>query len=140
MYNSVTLVGRMVNNAEIFVSSNDVKVARFRFAVDLPKSRQTESKSADFFKCTAFKGAAECIERYTHKGAKLLIHGKLSSSSYTNKEGQKINSTEIIVHEIELLDTKNTKRVSNGEPIPQQQEPDFEEYEVEMIYDDGVPF
>lgn len=65
MYNSVTLVGRMVNDAEIFVSSNDVKVARFRFAVDLPKSRQTESKSADFFKCTAFKGAAECIERYT---------------------------------------------------------------------------
>lgn len=100
--NKVILMGRTTKDADI--KSGEMTVARFTLAVD----RRTKDKATDFISCVAFGKTAEFIQKYISKGTKVLVTGSIRTGSYTNKEGQKVYTTDIVVTEIEFAESKKT--------------------------------
>lgn len=98
--NVVILIGRLTKDAEI-KTSGDKSFAKFSLAVSRFKKDET-----DFINCTAFGKTAEILEKYTHKGSKVGIRGRIQTGSYTNREGQKVYTTDVVVDDLELLDSK----------------------------------
>ena len=106
--NKVILVGRLTRDPEIRYSqnANSTAVASFSIAVDRRFKRDGEP-DADFFNCTAFGKQAEFCEGYLKKGIKMVVVGRLQNDNYTNKDGEKVYSTRIIVDELEFAESKN---------------------------------
>lgn len=100
--NKVTLYGRTATEIELKYSSGDEKTAvgKFRIAVN------RKNKEADFFNCTAFGKTAENIAKYFHKGDRILVGGRIQIDNYTNKEGKKSSTTNIIVEEFDFIESK----------------------------------
>lgn len=124
--NKVVLMGRLTRDPEIRYSQgeNALAIARFSLAVDRRFKRQGEAE-ADFFNCTAFGKQAEFVERYLKQGTKMLIVGRVQNDNYTNKEGQKVYSVQIMVDEMEFAESKNAGGDSNNyqqgsRPMPSQ--------------------
>lgn len=106
--NKVILMGRLTRDPEVRYSqgASQTSVARFSIAVDRRFKREGEP-DADFFNCTAFGKQAEFIERYLHKGTKIVLSGRVQNDNYTNKEGQMVYSVRVMVDEIEFAESKN---------------------------------
>ena len=106
--NKVILMGRLVRDPDIRYSNgeNAMAVARFTLAVDRRFKREGEP-DADFFNCTAFGKQAEFVERYLHKGTKIVLSGRIQNDNYTNKDGQMVYSVRVMVDEIEFAESKN---------------------------------
>ncbi len=106
--NKVILMGRLTRDPEIRYSqgASQTAVARFSVAVDRRFKREGEP-DADFFNCTAFGKQAEFIERYLHKGTKIVLCGRIQNDNYTNKDGQMVSSVRVMVDEIEFAESKN---------------------------------
>ena len=106
--NKVILMGRLTRDPEVRYSqgASQTSVARFSVAVDRRFKREGEPE-ADFFNCTAFGKQAEFIERYLHKGTKIVLCGRVQNDNYTNKDGQMVYSVRIMVDEIEFAESKN---------------------------------
>lgn len=106
--NKVILMGRLTRDPEVRYSqgATQTAVARFSVAVDRRFKREGEP-DADFFNCTCFGRQAEFVERYLHKGTKVVLSGRVQNDNYTNKEGQMVYSVRIIVDEIEFAESKN---------------------------------
>lgn len=102
--NKVILMGRLTRDPEVRYS-NDLAVASFSIAVDRRFKREGQPE-ADFFNCTAFRKTAEFVEKYLHKGTKVVLDGEINNDNYTNKEGQKVYGTRIIVNQIEFAESK----------------------------------
>lgn len=102
--NKVFLCGRATKDTE--VKGDETKVARYTLAVDRRFSKG-EEKQTDFINCVCFGKSAEFAEKYVKKGTKLIVIGRIQTGSYTNKEGQKIYTTDIIVDEQEFAESKN---------------------------------
>lgn len=122
--NKVILIGRLTRDPEIRYSQNadSTAVATFSIAVDRRFKREGEP-DADFFDCTAFGKQAEFVERYLKKGTKMVVVGRLQNNNYTNKEGQKVYSTRIMVDELEFAESKaaagdNSEYRPSGRPEP----------------------
>ena len=103
--NVVVLVGRLTREADMR-SKDDKAIAKFSLAVNRMKKDE-----ADFINCTAFGKTAEIVEKYTHKGSRVAVRGKIQTGSYTNKEGQKVYTTDVIVDDLQLLDPKSDEPV-----------------------------
>lgn len=105
--NKVILVGRLTRDPEIRYSqgATSTVIARFSIAVDRKYKREGEA-TADFFNCVAFGKQAEFIERYLHKGIKIILGGNIQNNNYTNREGQTVHSVNIMVEEIEFAESK----------------------------------
>lgn len=106
--NKVILMGRLTRDPEVRYSqgANQTVVARFSVAVDRRFKREGEP-DADFFNCTCFNKQAEFVERYLHKGTKVVLSGRVQNDNYTNKDGQMVYSVRIMVEEIEFAESKN---------------------------------
>jgi len=106
--NKVLLRGRAVRDPEIRYTQgpNSTAVARYTLAVDRRYSGPDGNREADFIPCVAFGKAAEFCERYVHKGTALCICGRLQTGSYTNKDGQKVYTTDVIVEEQEFSESR----------------------------------
>ncbi|MCM1057505.1 MAG: single-stranded DNA-binding protein [Firmicutes bacterium] len=106
--NKVILMGRLTRDPEVRYSqgASQTAVARFSVAVDRRFKREGEP-DADFFNCTCFGKQAEFVERYLHKGTKIVLSGRVQNDNYTNKEGQMVYSVRIMVDEIEFAESKN---------------------------------
>lgn len=106
--NKVMLMGRLTRDPEVRYSQgvNQTAIARFSLAVDRRIKREGQP-TADFFNCTAFGKQAEFIERYLHKGTKILISGRVENEEYTNKDGQQVRSTKIMIEEIEFAESRS---------------------------------
>ncbi|HBA46268.1 MAG TPA: single-stranded DNA-binding protein [Lachnospiraceae bacterium] len=106
--NKVILMGRLTRDPEVRYSqgATQTAVARFSIAVDRRFKREGDPE-ADFFNCTAFGKQAEFVERYLHKGIKIVVCGRVQNDNYTNKEGQMVYSVRIMVDEIEFAESKN---------------------------------
>ncbi|MCM1191658.1 MAG: single-stranded DNA-binding protein [Butyrivibrio sp.] len=106
--NKVILMGRLTRDPEVRYSqgASQTAVARFSVAVDRRFKREGEP-DADFFNCTCFGKQAEFVERYLHKGTKIVLSGRVQNDNYTNKEGQMVYSVRIIADEIEFAESKN---------------------------------
>lgn len=106
--NKVILMGRLTRDPEVRYSqgASQTAVARFSVAVDRRFKRDGEP-DADFFNCTCFGKQAEFVERYLHKGTKIVLSGRVQNDNYTNKDGQMVYSVRIMVDEIEFAESKN---------------------------------
>lgn len=106
--NKVILMGRLTRDPEIRYSqgASSTAIARFSLAVDRRFKRDGEP-DADFFNCTAFGKQAEFAERYLKQGTKMVVVGRVQNDNYTNKEGQKVYSVQILVDELEFAESKN---------------------------------
>lgn len=106
--NKLILMGRLTRDPEIRYSQgeNSLAIARFSIAVDRRFKRAGEPE-ADFFNCTSFGKQAEFVERYLKQGTKILLSGRIQNDNYTNKEGQKVYSVQVMAEEIEFAESKN---------------------------------
>lgn len=101
-------MGRLTRDPEVRYSqgANQTAVARFSLAVDRKFKREGEPE-ADFFNCTSFGKQAEFVERYLHKGTKVVLSGRIQNNNYTNKDGQIVYAVQVMVEEIEFAESKN---------------------------------
>lgn len=115
--NKIILMGRLTRDPEIRYSQGDspMAIARYSIAVDRRFKRNGEQET-DFFNCTTFGKQAEFVERYLKKGTKVVVSGRLQNDNYTNKEGQKVYSVQIITEEIEFAESKGSGEAS-GTPV-----------------------
>ncbi|WP_097014415.1 single-stranded DNA-binding protein [Anaerocolumna aminovalerica] len=106
--NKVILMGRLTRDPEVRYSQgeNSLAIARFTLAVDRRFKRQGE-QDADFISCVSFGKTAEFAEKYLKQGTKIAITGRIQTGSYTNKEGQKVYTTEVVVEETEFAESKS---------------------------------
>lgn len=100
--NIVMLMGRLTKDPEVR-NSNDLSIARYTLAVD-----RRQKGEADFIACVAFGKGAEFAEKYLHKGTKIAVTGRIQTGSYTNKDGAKIYTTEVIVDAQEFCESKKS--------------------------------
>ncbi len=114
--NKVILMGRLTRDPEVRYSqgASQTTVGRFSVAVDRKFKREGEP-DADFFNCTAFGKQAEFVERYLHKGTKILLSGRVQNDNYTNKDGQMVYSVRVMVDEIEFAESKNASGGNGGD-------------------------
>ena len=106
--NKAILIGRLTRDPEVRYSQNDsnMAIARFSLAVDRRYKKQGDETTADFFNCTAFGKQAEFVEKYLKQGTKILVTGRIQNDNYTNKDGQKVYSVQIIIEEMEFAESK----------------------------------
>ena len=111
--NMVVLVGRLVADPVVSAFAKDGverKVARYRLAVD----RGGKGQDADFIPCVVFGKGAEFVEKYLKKGSKVIVSGRIQSSSYTDKDGNKVFSVEVNVDKHEFAENKRDGSGVNG--------------------------
>ena len=105
--NKVILMGRLTRDPEVRYTQGEepMAIARFTLAVDRRGKRDGEA-SADFPSCVCFRRTAEFIEKYAHQGTKLVVVGRIQTGSYTNRDGQKVYTTDVVVEEAEFAESK----------------------------------
>lgn len=105
--NKVILMGRLTRDPEVRYTqgSNPMAIARYTLAVDRRIKKENE-QSADFIPCIAFGKSAEFVEKYLRKGTKVAVVGRIQTGSYTNRDGQKVYTTEIVIEEQEFAESK----------------------------------
>lgn len=145
--NRVILMGRLTRDPDIRYSQSaeeSMAIARFTLAIDRRGSRNnqnSEQQTADFIHCVAFKGIAEVIEKYVHQGTKVAIQGRIHTGSYTNKEGQKIYTTDVIVDDFEFSESKSNSNGNSGAGAGVSQADDgFMSIPDDYVDDEGLPF
>ena len=111
--NRVILMGRLTRDPEVRYTQGErsMAVARYTLAVDrrgARKSQDGNEQTADFINIVAFDRAGEFAEKYFRQGMRVLVSGRIQTGSYTNKEGQRVYTTDIIVDDQEFADSKNS--------------------------------
>lgn len=136
--NKVILMGRLTRDAEVRYSQGEraTAVARFGFAV--PRKFKNDGQDCDFINCVAFGKQAEFIEKYTYKGIKLLIEGRIQTGSYTNKDGAKVYATDVIVESCEFAESKNASQSERPQPALQTDSDNF--MNIPDGIDEELPF
>lgn len=106
--NSVQLLGRLVRDPEVRYTQgeNTTSVARFTVACNR-KYKKNSEQEADFISCVAFGKTAEFIERYFNKGSSIALNGRIQTGSYTNKDGAKVYTTDVVVESLEFVGKKS---------------------------------
>jgi single-strand DNA-binding protein len=124
--NKIILLGRLTADPEIkYTAGNDsTTVARYQLAVKRKFAKEGQA-NADFIRCVAFGKRAEFTEKYLRKGIKIVITGRLQTGSYTNEEGQKVYTADVVVEEQEFAESKslNDKYASGNSRNTQSAEP-----------------
>ena len=117
--NKVILMGRLTRDAEVRYSQGDssTAVARFSLAVDRRFKRDGDEQTADFINCVAFGRTGEFMERFGRKGTKFLVEGRIQTGSYTNKDGQRVYTTDVVVEQVEFAESKSSSE-NNGGYVP----------------------
>lgn len=144
--NQVVLMGRLTRDPEVRYSSGEkaMAIARYTLAVDRRVSRSKDEQTADFIPCIAFDKAAEFAEKYFRQGMRVLVSGRIQTGSYTNREGQKVYTTEVILTSQEFADskgegTKNNTKTSESDRINMQENDGFMQI-PDSADDEGLPF
>ena len=120
--NKVIMMGRLTRDPEVRYSQGageQLAIGRFSIAVDRRFARRgagQEEASADFFNCTAFGKQGEFVEKYLKKGTKVVVVGRLQNDNYTDKNGNKQYSVQIIVEEVEFAESKNAQSQGGYQP------------------------
>ena len=118
--NKVILMGRLTRDPEVRYSQgeNPMAIARYTLAVDRRFNRNNDEQSADFINCVAFGKAGEFAEKYLHKGTKIAISGRIQTGSYTNKDGVKVYTTDVVIEDQEFAESKNSGQNVNNQMTP----------------------
>lgn len=138
MINSVCLVGRMTDNAELRYTPNNQAVAAFRLAVNRNFKSQNGEREADFINCVIWRQQAENLANWAKKGALIGITGRIQTRNFENQQGQRVYVTEVVADGFQLLEfnKQNNQGQSQGHDTP-----DFSrQAEPFSIDDDSLPF
>ena len=113
--NKVILMGRLTRDPDVRYSQGEstTAVARYTLAVDRRFKRDGEA-SADFINCIAFGKNGEFAEKYLRKGTKIVVVGRIQTGSFTNKDGQKVYTTDVVVEEHEFAESKKVSSENSG--------------------------
>ena len=113
--NKVILMGRLTRDPEVRYSQgeNSLAIARYSLAVDRRFKRDGEA-TADFINCVVFGKSAEFSEKYFRQGMRVVVSGRIQTGSYTNKEGVKVYTTEVVVEEQEFAESKASSEANAG--------------------------
>ena len=105
--NKVILMGRLVKNPEVRQDANGaISMARYTLAVDRMRTKKDEDPGTDFINCVVFGKSAEFAKGYLRKGTKVAIDGRIQTGSYTNKNGQKVYTTDVVIERQEFAESK----------------------------------
>jgi len=142
--NKVILMGRLTRDPEVRYSQNgdSMAIARYSLAVDRRgRGAQNGGQEADFINIVALGKAGEFAEKYLHKGTKVLVTGRIQTGSYTNKDGVKVYTTEVMAEDQEFAESKNSQggSSSSGFDRPQQASDGFSGFPDDGM-DDDLPF
>ena len=135
--NQVILIGRITADPEVRYTNNQNAFCHFTLAVDRTKD------ITDFIRCNAWNKTAEIMAQHVHKGERIAVTGQIQTGTYTDKNGQKINTTEISVGRLEFIEPK--------QQAPQYQQPQQQKPQQQNLYqpeefvpvtgpDDDLPF
>jgi len=144
--NKVILMGRLTRDPEVRYSTGErqMAIARYTLAVDRRRARTNDSseQTADFIGCVAFDRAAEFAEKYFKQGMRVLVTGRIQTGSYTNKDGQKVYTTDVVVEDQEFADSKNSDggAATYTRPAPAQAVSDGFMNIPDGVEDEGLPF
>ena len=138
--NKVILMGRLTRDPEIRYSSgqNSIAVGRFNLAVDRRFKKEGEEQQADFISCVAFGKIAEFLEKYTRQGTKLVIEGRIQTGSYTNRDGNKVYTTDVVVEDQEFAESKAASQANGNNYTPARPEPSAASGDGFMNIPDGI--
>lgn len=138
--NKVILMGRLTREPEIRYSQGDnaMAIARYTLAVNRRFKRDGE-QAADFINCVSFGKIAEFAEKYLHQGTKIVVAGRIQTGSYTNKDNQKVYTTDVVIEECEFAESKSTGE-PQGRPTPAQADADGFINIPDDVADEGLPF
>lgn len=146
--NKVMLMGRLTRDPEIrYSQGNDqMAIARYTLAVDRRFNRNNADQSADFISCVAFGKSAEFAEKYLRQGTKIVVTGRIQTGSYTNKDGNKVYTTDVVVEDQEFAESKNSNSGNNssytptGKPDPANANPAAGFMSIPEGIEDDLPF
>ena len=141
--NNVTLIGRLTRDPEVrYTSGSQMAVARFSVAIDRPV-KQGQDKQTDFPSIVVFGKQAENCERYLSKGKLVGIEGRIQTGSYTNKDGNKVYTTDVVASRVEFLewgDSRNNSGNNNSAAAPPPPMEDGIPAGFQAIDEDDIPF
>jgi single-strand DNA-binding protein len=142
MLNSVCLVGRMANDAELKYVNESMAVATFRLAVNRNFKSRNGEREADFINCVIWRQQAENLANWAKKGALIGITGRIQTRSYENQQGQRVYVTEVVADSFQLLESRKDREGGQSQGYSH---PDFSR-QTQMnanpmdISDDDLPF
>lgn len=131
--NIVSIIGRLTRDPEVRYTQDQLAVASFSVAIDRGKDKNGNDRGADFPRITVFGRQAENCGKYLKKGKQVGITGRITTGSYTNKNGEKVYTTEITADRVEFIGSKDEE--GYGAQNQQQMPAGFE-----SIQDDSIPF
>ena len=149
--NKVILMGRLTRDPDIRYSQGEkaTAIARYTLAVDRRFGR-SEEQSADFISCVAFGKSAEFAEKYLHQGTKIVVTGRIQTGSYTNRDNQKVYTTDVVVEEHEFAESRNASSGNSANNNSRNVNPDMNPPAApdddgfmnipDDIDDEGLPF
>ena len=143
--NKVILMGRLTRDPEVRYSQGEtpMAIARYSLAVDRRGRTQQDGQTADFINCVAFGKSGEFAEKYFRKGTKVLVTGRIQTGSYTNKDGAKVYTTDVVVEDQEFAESKanangNAGNTGNDVPAPMPETDGF--MNIPDGIDEELPF
>lgn len=138
--NKVVLMGRLTRDPEVRYTAGQTPtaVANYNLAVDRRVKREGE-QNADFIPCVAFGKAAEFAQKYLHQGIKIAVVGRIQTGSYTNREGKKVYTTDVIVEEQEFCEKKADSTAAEPQAAGPVDADGFMQI-PDSVDDEGLPF
>ena len=112
--NKVVLCGRLTRDPEVRYSAGAEPMAIAKFTLAVDRRGKKEDAGADFISCVAFEKRGEFVEKYCRQGTKLVLAGHIQTGSYTNKNGVKIYTTEVVADEMEFAESKKSETLADG--------------------------
>ena len=108
--NKVIIMGRLTRDPDVRYTQgqNAMAIARYTLAVDRRFKRENDEQTADFISCIAFGKSAEFAENYLHQGTKMLVTGRIQTGSYTNRDGQRVYTTDVVIEDQEFAESKGS--------------------------------
>lgn len=144
--NKVILMGRLTRDPDVRYGGSEANkaVARYTLAVDRRGRQEDGQQNADFISCVAFGRSGEWAEKYLHRGTKITISGRIQTGSYTDRDGRKVYTTDVIVEDQEFAESKNAQE---ERPAPKQTGTPYTPDPVEEVDEwmqvpdeEGLPF
>ena len=139
--NKVILMGRLTRDPEVRYSQGDnsMAIARYTLAVDRRFRRNNDGEqTADFIGCVAFGRSAEFAEKYFHQGLKVVVTGRIQTGSYTNRDGNKVYTTDVVVEDQEFAESKAASQANGNNYTPARPEPSAASGDGFMNIPDGI--
>lgn len=116
--NKTQLIGRLTRDPEVRYTQEQeaMAIARFTLAVDRRVKKKDGQQTADFISCVAFGKSGEFVEKYFHKGMKVAVVGRIQTGSYTNKDGNKVYTTDVVCEELDFCESKSANNSPEAAP------------------------